>query len=89
MSGLSGLLFPLRAYRRAGLRVQADGVSDASRVSLCVSACVRESARWAKPGAAAARTSPIVFDRDYSEPVVSAGVGGFGGAGKELACQGC
>lgn len=71
--------------------MQADGVSDVSRVSLCVCACVREGTRvrWAKTGAAAARTSPIVFDRDYSEPVVSAGVGGFGGAEKELACQGC
>lgn len=45
---------------------------------MCVSVCARESTRWAKPGAAAARTSPIVFDRDYSEPVVSAGVGGRG-----------
>lgn len=42
---------------------------------------VRGSVRWAKPGAAAAtaaRTWPIVSDRDYSEPVVSAGVGGRG-----------
>lgn len=64
---------------------------------MCVSVCVRDresereraSARWAKPGAAAARTLPIVFDRDYSEPVVSAGFGWEGWGGGELACQGC